>query len=151
MSEPTPPKPLTLKFKRLYENAKAPTRGSTGAAGYDLYSIETVALPPHTRILIRTGLAVKIPEGHYGRIASRSGLAQRESSDVCAGVIDQDYRGEIGVLIHNAHPLNCLLLRAGERIAQLILEKCSILPLEEVEELDVTQRNDGGFGSTGMN
>jgi dUTP pyrophosphatase len=57
----------------------------------------------------------------------------------------------VGVLIHNADPLRCLLLRAGERVAQLILEKCSILPLEEVEDLDVTSRNNGGFGSTGMN
>jgi dUTP pyrophosphatase len=141
----------TLKFKRLCQNAKVPTRGSDGAAGYDLYSVETVAIPPHSRALIKTGLSVKIPDGHYGRIASRSGLAQRESADVCAGVVDQDYRGEVGVLIHNADPLRCLLLRAGERVAQLILEKCSILPLEEVEDLDVTSRNNGGFGSTGMN
>lgn len=140
-----------LKYKKLVSNAKEPKRGSNDAVGYDLCATRNCLILPHTRQLIGTGLSVKIPEGHYGRIASRSGIAFRESVDVCAGVIDPDYRGEVNVLLHNADSNRAFHVKEGERIAQLILERCSILPVEEVKELDVTDRGDGGFGSTGRN
>lgn len=140
-----------LLFKRVCENAKPPTRQSDGAAGYDLYAVETIAIPAQSRALIKTGLVVKIPEGHYGRIASRSSVAFKFSCDVCAGVIDQDYRGEVGILLYNTSTIHAYVVKQGERVAQLILEKCSILPTEEVSELDPTNRNEGGFGSTGTN
>ncbi len=91
-----------LSFEKLDPNAMLPTRGSTYAAGLDLFSIEAATLGPKERRLIRTGLAVAIPKGYYGRLAPRSGLATNKGIDVLAGVIDADYRGEIGCLIYNA-------------------------------------------------
>src|SRR6185503_2736838 len=90
-----------LSFKKLDERAVLPARGSALAAGLDLYSIEDLTIEPKERHLARTGLAVAIPEGYYGRIAPRSGLALRTGLDVLSGVIDADYRGEIGCLLYN--------------------------------------------------
>jgi dUTP pyrophosphatase len=84
-----------LNFKKLDERAVLPSRGSLYAAGLDLYSIEDLTIAPKQRIRARTGLAVAIPEAHYGRIAPRSGLAMRTGLDVLSGVIDADYRWEI--------------------------------------------------------
>src|SRR6266404_8829781 len=92
---------LILNFKKLDDRATLPTRGSAQSAGLDLYSIEDIKIGPKQRVLARTGLAVAIPEGYYGRIAPRSGLAMRTGLDVLSGVIDADYRGEIGCLLYN--------------------------------------------------
>src|SRR5262249_30781533 len=91
----------SLNFKQLDPRAVLPTRGSPMSAGLDLYSIETVNLHPQERKLVRTGLAVAIPEGYYGRLAPRSGMATKMGLDVLAGVIDSDYRGEINCLVYN--------------------------------------------------
>lgn len=81
--------------------AKLPTRGSASAAGYDLYASENVTLPRGGRKVIATGISLAIPEGHYGRVAPRSGLASKHGIDTGAGVIDEDYRGLLGVLLFN--------------------------------------------------
>ncbi len=137
-----------LKFKKLSPKATLPSRGSTLAAGLDLYSIEPVHLQPGQRELVRTGLAVAIPAGYYGRVAPRSGLATKSGIDVLAGVIDADYRGEI----------RCLLLNAGDelvelppqtKICQLIIEKIITPDAAWADELLETARGEGGFGSTG--
>src|ERR1700738_3794647 len=90
-----------LSFKKLDLRATLPTRGSRAAAGLDLHSIEAVSLEPGQRVVVRTGLAVAIPEGFYGRLAPRSGLATKGGLDVLAGVVDADYRGEICCLLYN--------------------------------------------------
>jgi dUTP pyrophosphatase len=112
----------TLEFQRLDPRAVLPTRGSEAAAGLDLYSIEAVRLEPGQRVVARTGLAVAIPKGFYGRVAPRSGLATKNGLDVLAGVIDADYRGEIGCLIYNAgsEPIE---LPAQSKICQLIIRR----------------------------
>jgi dUTP pyrophosphatase len=137
-----------LKFLRLHPAAKLPTRGSRQAAGLDLYSIEAVTLAAGARAAVRTGLAVAIPEGFYGRVAPRSGLAVNYGLDVLAGVIDSDYRGEIVCAIVN-HGREAFTLDAGQRVAQLIIE--AIITPEAVwaDALDETARGAGGFGSTG--
>ncbi len=137
-----------LKFKKLAPNAMLPTRGSERAAGLDLYSIEPVQLKPGHRELVRTGLAVAIPEGYYGRVAPRSGLATKNGIDVLAGVIDADYRGEIKCLLLNTggEPVE---LPARTKICQLIIEKIITPEASWAEELPETIRGDGGFGSTG--
>src|SRR3981189_3555209 len=112
----------TLSFKQFDPNAILPERASPFSAGLDLYSIEAVDLKPGERRLIRTGLAVAIPEGHYGRLAPRSGLAVQKGIDVLAGVIDADYRGEIQCLLHNTGA-EIVELPAQTRICQLIIEK----------------------------
>src|SRR5215210_3675545 len=111
-----------LNFQRLDPRALLPVRGSALAAGLDLYSIETITIEPGQRALARTGLAVAIPEGHYGRIAPRSGLALRTGLDVLSGVIDADYRGEIGCLLYNTGD-ETITLPAQSKICQLIIEK----------------------------
>lgn len=133
---------------RLHAGAKLPTRGSPHSAGLDLYAIESLTIHARSRASVRTGLAVAIPQGFYGRVAPRSGLAVRHGLDVLAGVIDSDYRGEIICALIN-HGDETVEIEAGMRIAQLVIE--SIATPEPVwsEDLSRTERGPGGFGSTG--
>lgn len=137
-----------LEFKKLDPRAVLPTRGSASSAGLDLYCIEAISLVPGQRVVARTGLAVAVPEGFYGRVAPRSGLATKAGLDVLAGVIDADYRGEVGCLLYNAgdQPIQ---LPAQSKICQLIVEKI-ITPVPVwADDLGDTERGGGGFGSTG--
>jgi dUTP pyrophosphatase len=139
-----------LRVKRLSENAILPIRGSGLAAGYDLASAEDVIVPAHGKAIAKTDLAMVIPLGHYGRIAPRSGFSWKKHTDIGAGVIDADYRGNIGVVIFN-HSDEDINVSHGDRVAQLIIEQISTPVVEDVEgELDDTDRGEGGFGSTGM-
>lgn len=138
------PRPL-----RLSPSATLPVRGSTHAAGYDLASAEATVIPARGKALVKTGLAVAIPDGHYGRVAPRSGLAWKHAIDVGAGVIDSDYRGPLGVILFNFSDAD-FEVKPGDRIAQLIIEKISTPEVVEVDDLDPTKRGAGGFGSTGV-
>ncbi|KAN0065640.1 Deoxyuridine 5'-triphosphate nucleotidohydrolase [Thecaphora frezii] len=131
-----------------HPHAKLPTRGSASAAGYDLYSSESVTIEKGKRKVVQTGISLAIPEGHYGRVAPRSGLASKHGIDVGAGVIDSDYRGLLGVLLFNFGDVD-FTINVGDRIAQLVIEQISTPPIEEVDNLDETVRGAGGFGSTG--
>jgi dUTP pyrophosphatase len=137
-----------LEFMRLHPAAQLPTRGSRHSAGLDLYAIESLTVAAHARAGARTGLAVSIPQGFYGRVAPRSGLAIRHGLDVLAGVIDSDYRGEIicALINHGDEPLE---IAAGSRIAQLIIEAIITPEPTWSETLSATERGQGGFGSTG--
>lgn len=139
---------MSLEIK-LTEGAKAPFRASKDAAGYDLYSNEKVIVNPYQRKLIDTGFSMKIPEGCYGRIAPRSGLAVKKSIDIGAGVIDRDYRGPVKILIIN-NGRESFHIEKHDRIAQLILERHIITNVKIVEQLEETERGEGGFGSTGQ-
>jgi dUTP diphosphatase len=142
------PDPLTLlRFKQLDARAVLPKRGSALAAGLDLFSIEDVELPSRQRAMVRTGLAVAIPPGFYGRVAPRSGLAAKNGLDVLAGVIDSDYRGEICCILYNTGD-DVISLQAGSKICQLILEQIITPEAAWVVDLDETARGAGGFGST---
>jgi dUTP pyrophosphatase len=137
-----------LEFKRLDPSAMLPTRGSVASAGLDLYSIEDITIAPHQRVLARTGLAVAIPEGFYGRIAPRSGLAMKTGLDVLSGVIDADYRGEIGCLLYNTGDQPIELIK-GSKICQFIIEQIITPEAVWADDLSATARGAGGFGSTG--
>ena len=137
-----------LTFKRLDPRAILPSRGSVAAAGLDIYAIEELNIPPGERCLARTGLAVAIPEGYYGRVAPRSGLATKNGLDTLAGVIDADYRGEIGCLLYNAGT-EIIELAARSKICQLIIEKIITPTPTWADEIAETERGGGGFGSTG--
>jgi dUTP pyrophosphatase len=139
---------MTLGVKRLVEDAILPTRGSGGAVGYDLYSIEECNVPPTHRALVGTGIATLLPVGVYGRVAPRSGLAVKHGIQVGAGVVDPDYTGEIKVVIFN-HGDKDFEIKKGDRIAQLILERCETPKVEEIGTVQETERGSGGFGSTG--
>ena len=140
-----------MRIKRLSENAIVPTKGSQHAAGYDLYSTETVSIRPHETALIGTGWAMEFPIGYFGAIYARSGLATKEGLRPanCVGVIDSDYRGEVKVALHN--DTNTLkTVTAGDRIAQLIImDYFFVSDFEEVNVLSDTNRDTSGFGSTG--
>ena len=137
-----------LKFKQLDSRAVLPKRGSVLAAGLDVCSIEDLEIVPKQRVMARTGLAVAIPPGFYGRVAPRSGLAAKNGLDVLAGVIDSDYRGEVCCLLYNTGD-EAITLPAGSKICQLIVEQIITPEATWVSELDETARGAGGFGSTG--
>ncbi|XP_046510685.1 deoxyuridine 5'-triphosphate nucleotidohydrolase, mitochondrial isoform X1 [Equus quagga] len=141
---------MRLRFTRLSEHATAPTKGSARAAGYDLYSAYDYTVPPMEKALVKTDIQIALPSGCYGRVAPRSGLAAKHFIDVGAGVIDEDYRGNVGVVLFNFGKEK-FEVKKGDRIAQLICERIFYPEIEEVQVLDVTERGSGGFGSTGKN
>lgn len=141
-----------VNVKKLNENAVMPTYGSLFAAGADLYALldsETVIEPQQT-LLVHTGLSMEIPEGYAGLIYARSGLASKRGLAPAnkVGVVDADYRGEIMVALHN-HSAKPQTIAPFERIAQLVIAPFLKAEFTLVEELDTTERGEGGFGSTG--
>ena len=141
---------LQINVKRLSENAMIPAQGTAFAAGYDLYAAEDATIVCGTRKLVKTNISMEITPGYYGRIASRSGLAYKSGIDVLAGVIDSDYRGDIGVILYNTDKNIDFVVKKGDRIAQIIFEACYSATLNTVENLDNTLRQSGGYGSTGV-
>jgi dUTP pyrophosphatase len=148
------PSPMQIPFKRLHPAAKPPLRAHPTDAGADLHVLDDPEafvprpLLPGERRLIRTGIAVAIPAGWYGRVAPRSGLAVKQGLDVLAGVIDCGYLGEIQVALINLGQ-DPVWLEPGMRIAQLIIERCEAAEFSEVEDLEQSARGAGGFGSSG--
>ncbi len=142
----------TVTVKKLDERAILPTYGSEFSAGADLYALtdgEVVFQPNETK-LIKTGLAMEIPEGYAGLIYARSGLASKRGLAPAnkVGVVDADYRGEIMVALHN-HSATEQRISAGERIAQLVIAPFLKAEFTQAEQLSDTVRGAGGFGSTG--
>ncbi|XP_008274302.1 deoxyuridine 5'-triphosphate nucleotidohydrolase, mitochondrial isoform X1 [Stegastes partitus] len=139
-----------LRFAKLSEHATTPTRGSAKAAGYDLYSAYDYIIGPMDKAIVKTDIQIAVPHGCYGRVAPRSGLAAKHFIDVGAGVVDEDYRGNVGVVLFNFSK-DTFEVKKGDRVAQLVCEKICYPDLEEKETLDDTERGAGGFGSTGRN
>ena len=142
----------TVKFKKLTPNAIVPTYGTEFSAGADLYSgmTEPVIINAGTTEFIKTGIAMEIPEGLVGLVYARSGMACKKGLAPAnkVGVIDSDYRGEIIVALHN-HSDKPVTIEPKDRIAQIVLAPYITADFNEVEELDDTERGQGGFGSTG--
>ena len=143
-------KKVLLKFSKLSPNAFTPTRGSKLAAGYDLYSAYNNLIPAKGKQLCKTDIQICCPDGSYGRIAPRSGLTHKHFIDVGGGVIDEDYRGNVGVILFNFGETD-FEVNKGDRIAQLILERIYLADLEEFPSLNETDRGTKGFGSTEKN
>lgn len=144
---------MKIEIKKLNENAQIPTRGSEKAAGYDLYACieeDSITIPAHSTVKIGTGLAIAVPEGYFGAIFARSGLAAKQGLRPanCVGVADSDYRGEYIVALHNDTDEDKVIAK-NERIAQLVIMPYLSVEFEEVDALDETERGSGGFGSTG--
>jgi len=140
---------MSIQIKLLATAAKIPTKADEGAAGYDLYSSEEIIIPPLSRRLVKTDISMAIPQGFYGRIAPRSGLAFKYGIDVFAGVIDSSYRGSIGVILFNSDKEREFPVAIGDRIAQIIFESYADYQFEEVIELPSTDRGASGFGASG--
>ena len=152
---------MNMNFKKIYETAITPTKGSEYAAGFDLYACgyenqmynaETwsVYVNPGDTIKINTGIAVAIPENYFGGIYARSGLACKQGLAPAnkVGIIDADYRGELIVCLYNQASTPRKISK-GDRIAQLIIQPFVAVNWNEVDNLDDTERGDGGFGSSG--
>ncbi len=144
-----------LKIKKLREDAKVPNRATSGSAGLDLCASieEPITLEGGATAVIPTGIAIALPSAEYGAfVFPRSGIAVKHGIGLLnsVGVIDSDYRGEImvGVINQISTPYT---IQPGERIAQMVIMPVSMMPVEEVSDLDETERGAGGFGSTGKN
>lgn len=144
---------MEVKIKKLNPEAILPRRGSAQAAGYDLFAClpeGEVALQPGETRRIPLGLALALPEGTFGAVFARSGLATRQGLRPanCVGVVDSDYRGENMVPLHNDSAVP-QTIRHGDRVAQMVVLPYLAVDFAEAEELDETERGEGGFGSTG--
>ena len=144
--------PTEMNIKKLTPTAKTPTRGSKEAAGYDLYAdIDSrLIINPHETVKIPTGIAIQLPKNTFGAIFARSGLATKSGLRPanCVGAVDSDYRGNVIVALHNDTDMP-RTVEAHERIAQLVVIPYLSLTLNEVDELDNTERGSDGFGSSG--
>jgi dUTP pyrophosphatase len=156
---------MDVNYSQLNKDGKEPFQANESDAGYDLFSTEYITIEPFQRRLVSTGISIEIPQGFYGRIAPRSGLACKKGIDVMAGVIDSGYRGEIKVLLinlnfegYNLKPnafeamfgsANKIDIKPGDRIAQLIIEKCYKVDWKKMKTLENSERGQGGFGSSG--
>ena len=144
---------MDVKIKKLNPNAHIPTAGSDKDAGYDLYACieEAIEIQPQKMAKIGTGIAITPPEGYFGAIFARSGLSTKRGLRPanCVGACDEDYTGEYIVGLYNDSNIT-QIVEPGERIAQLIFLPYVSVNMIEVDELEETERGDGGFGSTGI-
>jgi dUTP pyrophosphatase len=142
---------MSLRVRRLHPEAQVPTRAHRGDAGLDLYALDGATLGPGERASLRTGIAVEIPDGQAGLVLPRSGLADRHGLALvnAPGLVDSGYRGELRVLLLNTdRDQPCEILR-GDRIAQLVLVAIQTPSVVVVDELELSERGAGGFGSSG--
>jgi dUTP pyrophosphatase len=142
---------MSLRVRRLDARARLPTRAYPGDAGLDLYALRDAVLAPGERASVGTGVAVEIPEGQAGLVLPRSGLAAKHGISVvnAPGLIDAGYRGEVRVLLLNTDRSEPFEIAPGDRIAQLLLVRVETPEVVEVEELALSERGAGGFGSSG--
>ena len=144
---------MVINIKKLHDDSIIPTRGTSEAAGYDLYSYltnEKISVKPGETIMIGTGISLEIPSGYFAGIFARSGIASKRNLRPanCVGVIDSDYRGEIKVPIFNDSDIDQEISN-GERVAQMVIMPYLNVTFNEVSELSESNRNQNGFGSTG--
>lgn len=146
---------MSLLVRKLSDDAIVPKRATPGSVGYDLASVGSCVLAPRQTAVLGTGVSIRVPDGTYGRVAPRSGLAAKHGIDVLAGVIDPDYSGELKVVLVN-HGASAFAVEPGMRIAQLVLEKVSTPKVVVSLTRDPpggdgdNQRGSDGFGSTGL-
>lgn len=144
---------MYVKIMRLLRGAKMPTKGTAQSAGWDLYAYlgsPYLILKPGENVKLHTGIAMAIPSGYFGGIYARSGLAVRNGlrPSTCVSVIDSDYRGEIIVDLYNDSG-EAQAIYEGQRVAQIVIQRCEPVQWQQVTHLDETERGSGGFGSTG--
>ncbi len=142
---------IDLPVTRLREDAVLPTRAYPGDAGLDLVACDRHEIAPGGRALVGTGIAVAIPKGHAGLVTPRSGLAVKNGATIVnsPGIVDAGYRGELRVILHNTDRREPLVVEPGMRIAQLVVVAVGAVTLHEVDDLPVSERGTGGFGSSG--
>lgn len=139
---------MELLVKKLHKDAVLPQYKTDASSGFDLYSVEDVGIPAGTTKLVKTGLAFQLPEGTEMQIRGRSGLSLTSKYLVKHGTVDEDYRGEVGVIVHNLGD-DTLFIEKGDRFAQGVVQPVIRTKIREAFELSDTNRGAGGFGSTG--
>lgn len=142
---------ITLQFKKLHENAIIPQFATAESAGFDFHALESCLLKADSHALIRTGLCMQIDKGYEIQVRSRSGLALKHKIMVLnsPGTIDSDYRGELQIILANFSTQD-FVINAGDRIAQGVVSALPQVNIIEVAEVNETERNTNGFGSTGV-
>jgi len=140
---------MKIEIKLLNSNSRIPLKSSNEEAGYDLYCYEDQFIKPMERCLVKTGVAMSIPNGYYGHISDRSGMALKKGAHCLGKIVDPSYRGEIGVIILNTDMYETIKIQKGDRIAQMIFKKYESVEFIQKDELDETKRSDGGYGSSG--
>lgn len=168
-------KPIRVGFKRLSDDAIIPTKAHPTDSGYDLYANEDVIIEPGETVIVKTGIAVELPAGFEAQVRPRSGVTAKTKLRIQLGTIDNDYRGELGVIVDNIRPVygriwgNLLIIgdhyttaddlyevgtykiRKGDRLAQLVIQRLPETVAVEIDEFsDDSERGEGGFGSTGV-
>ena len=148
-----------ISLKMSHVKAKVPTKATEGSAGFDLYTPTEFEISPGGRKVIPLGFSMKLPQGYYAMVCSRSGLAAKHGVMVlnAPGIIDNDYRGEIGVILYNTDDTFSFKAEIGDRIAQMIVVDHNIQPYNVIDHLSIrlvdslpeTDRGAGGYGSTG--
>jgi len=146
------PIPLEILVTKLDNDAVIPTYAKPGDAGADLYSISELVLSPGERALVKTGIAIALPNGYVGLVHPRSGLGLKNGISVIntPGTIDAGYRGEIGVVLINHDLHESFQVKKGDRIAQLVIQKVENAQFKMVNQLPESERAAGGYGSTGV-
>lgn len=139
---------MELLVKKLHPDAIVPERTHHDDAGLDLCALEAVTLEPGERMAVSTGIAAAIPTGYVGLIWDKSSVPFKYGVKSMGGVIDAQYRGEVKVIMVNLSQ-ESVAFTAGQKLAQLLIQKVELLPTKEVEDLDETERGEGGFGSSG--
>ena len=141
---------MTVKIKPLYENTIIPTKADKGSAGFDLYAQICVWIEPHKTEKVSVGFAMELPDGTFGAIYARSGLATKKGLRPAnaVGIVDSSYRGEVFVALHNDTD-EWQEINAGDRIAQLIVTEYPQVDFDIIDELSETERGEGGFGHSG--
>jgi dUTP pyrophosphatase len=139
---------MIVKFKKLYPDSKIPTYATKGDAGMDMYAYETVTINPGEVAKVRSGISMEIPEGFVGLIWDKSGLSMNHKIKSLGGVIDSGFRGEslFGVINLGTEPYT---IEKGHKVVQMLIQKVEHVEITEAEELSVSERGGGGFGSTG--
>lgn len=144
--------PYIIKVKKMSKSATMPERMSMGSAGYDLYAdIESpIKIMPHETVIMQSNIAFEIPRGYFGAVYARSGLSTKKGlrPATCVSVIDSDYRGSVGVPIHNDSNTE-RIIEPQERVAQIVFQRALDVEFELVDKLEDTVRGNGGFGSSG--
>lgn len=149
-------KPINIEIEKLHDDVKLPEYAHESDSGMDIFAyfengVAGISLAPLTRVLIKTGIKIAIPNGYEIQVRSKSGLALKEGLMVLnsPGTIDSEYRGEIGIIAYNSDSKYCATISHGQKIAQLVLQQVPRIELEVVDKVDETKRGDSGFGSTG--
>lgn len=140
---------MNIEIQKLEDGARVPEYAHPGDAGMDVFALQDVVLQAGERGMVRTGVAMKVPEGYVALVWDKSGRAVKEGLSTMAGVIDSGYRGEVQIVVLNTSS-EAVTIEAGQKVAQVLIQPLISATINEVSQLDDTSRGDGGFGSTGV-